>query len=328
MVEPVDKIKFIHYYIKTVTKPCFWYSILFILLLLTCKANKLNNELLSIEKLPIMESSEQYIVQIQNTGDVTNLNEGLELEGKSYWDDLCSFINHIYNNYSSYETDDIWYNKNEVLMKNLIIYFGSNESLKRDIETDLPFLEYDISKDGLLRVYCWEDWSGGTFLSKDSIIQYSIGSQPAALDIDEFKGGKIGYSSIVELKNDIYLICGGTRAQSFSYIEGYIALKLINNKLVPVLIFNNNFSFKIIQYHARQFPQKMVIREIENVFTEQEQKIIITYDEVINDQKHIEADNKNGNLRFQKLELKFNGEIFEGDFQKVEDIEKSYWIEQ
>jgi hypothetical protein len=310
-------------------KPCFWHSIFFALLLLTCKADKSNNELLSsIEELPVIESSEQYKIQIQNTRDVTNFNEELELKGKNYWDDLCNFINYIYNNYSPYETDDIWHSKNEVLMKNLIIYFNSNESLKRDIETVLPFLEYDISKNGLLRVYCWEDRSGGTFLSRDSIIQYIIGGQPVALDVAEFEGNKIGYNFIVELKNDIYLICGGTRSQSFTFTHGYIALKLINKKLVPVLIFNNNFSFSISEYFARQFPKKMVIREIENVFTEQEQKILITYDEVIDDQKYIDSENENGNLRFQKFELKFNGEIFEGDFQKIEEIRKSYWIEQ
>jgi hypothetical protein len=116
---------------------------------------------------------------------------------------------------------------------------------------------------------------------------------------------------------------------SFSYTHAFIAVKLEyerygTKELVPLPVFNNNHTFSATEYHARQFPKKMVIRGIKLNNAELKIKIIITYDEVIDDTRTIEHDNKNNNLEFYTLEFEYNGIEFAGDYEKLIEIRNSY----
>jgi hypothetical protein len=71
----------------------------------------------------------------------------------------------------------------------------------------------------------------------------------------------------------------------------------------------------------------MVIRGIE-INNDAELKIIITYDEVIDDTRTIDSDNTNNNLRFDTLEFKYNGTEFTGDYERLAEIRDSYWINE
>jgi hypothetical protein len=277
----------------------------------------------------------------QDNSEIENVLSETPLEENSYWGDLCDFINLLYGRYTYYEhdgsNDEEWWSANSLVMKLLLTYFNSTKSLERDINKTLPFLRYNISEDGLLRVYSWEIGGGGTFIPYNSIIQYKTSDfKVIAVNIDDLSnsnGGDLNYGYIKKLKEDCYLLGGSTRAMSFSYTSAFIAVKLEyekerydTKKFVPLPIFNNSHIFSATEYHARHFPLKMVIRGIR--LDNEELKIIITYDEVIDDTRTIDPDNRNNNLKFYTLEFKYNGIEFTGDYEKLIEIRNSYWIKE
>jgi hypothetical protein len=283
----------------------------------------------------------------QDTPEIENTLGETPPEANDYWDDLCGFITHVYGRYTHYEddgsNDEEWWSANSLIMNLLLTYLNSTKSLERDINQALPFLECNISEDGLLRVYSWAIGGGGTFIPYNSILQYKTPEfEVTAVNIDDLlnsnNGRELNYGYIKKLKEDCYLLGGSTRAMSFSYAHTFIAFKLEYEKgraekgrynikkFVPLPVFNNSRTFSATEMHARQFSQKMVIRGVE--LNDEELKIIITYDEVIDDTKIIDPDNRNNNLEFYTLEFKYNGTEFTGDYEKLMEIKNSYWIKE
>lgn len=286
----------------------------------------LMNEIESNESKSLSDAENSYDEQADQCND------------KNYWDDLCKFINHIYNYYRYYSLagDGVWHNREDLLSKTLQVYFNSSESKKRDLNTVLPFVKYFTSEDNRLSVYSWEMSDGGTFIPYASIVQYVISEYSEDVksltirELSEIADAEYEYSSIIKLKDNNYLLYGSARTSSFTYGDCFIAVKFEKEdyrfKLVPSPIFNNSPIFSQSAELVRRFPQKMVIRKIESVFDEKEQKIIATYDEVIDDKKEIDPSNENNNLKFNKLEFVYNGTKFIGNYDKLTSIDNSYWI--
>jgi hypothetical protein len=323
--------------------------LLFLLLILGCRQDNkpiqlvesiiIENE--NVEDISIKLTDELSAEQnnSQNNSEIESVLSETPLEENDYWDDLCDFINHLYGKYTYYENDgsndEEWWSANSLVMNLLLAYLNSMKSLERDINKALPFLECNISEDGLLRIYSWAIGGGGTFIPYNSIVQYKTSDfKVIAVNINDLSnnnGGNLNYGYIKKLKEDCYLLGGKTRAMSFSYTSTFIAVKLEEEKydtkkFVPLPIFNNSHTFSATEYHARQFPKKMVIRGIE--LSNEELKIIITYDEVIDDTRTIDSDNKNNNLKFYTLEFKYNGTKFTGNYEKLIEIKNSHWIKE
>lgn len=201
------------------------------------------------------------------------------------------------------------YKKLDLVPKLLTDFLKTKESWSIDIEKDLDFLKgFDVSDDGMVRIYTWDNWEGGTGDSNQNIIQYrtKTGAVNAVYSRDLFDIG-FGYGLEYwvgrKLKEDVYLLGGGGRAGGFYANGSYVAVKLTDKKILPYKAFNGESD---LSFNYLVGDKNGGIADFEDNFDQNETpfQIKIIYDV----------------FRKKDLLFTFNGSEFIGDYEKFYEL--------
>ena len=254
--------------------------------------------------------------------------------------DLCSFI---LNTFYKWDYNDMhndphsWVEKYKIIRESLLTLFGTRGSFSIDLSKELPFIESSESEDGTLRIYNWEVYTGGTFHMVESIIQYGIDREYSPMawfmnNDEKFQFPEYGYGVIKKLKNNLYLIGGGTTVSSFrdtrlySIIQTSDSFSVRENELLSLYpAFNNENFLNII------FSPDYERERIYSVFFSSkngQDKIIVVYDvrEDINNYNKWFNENPEPAIIIVKphifdiIEFIFNGVEFIGDYEKLNEL--------
>jgi hypothetical protein len=147
-------------------------------------------------------------------------------------------------NYGNY----IWYKECNNFLDMLLSYFSTDDSLKTDNLYKMPFLNYTISDDGLIRIFNWNINYNSSNEIFETIIQYKKYGKPysvslrekiVSVDFYDHPAADHEFYSILEIYNDTYLLLG---QRNFNNIDEYSFVTVYFKKddmIVPYYAFRN-----------------------------------------------------------------------------------------
>jgi hypothetical protein len=198
----------------------------------------------------------------------------------------------------------------------LVRFFQSEASLSFDISTVLPFSSLVASDDGKVRVFSWFTENGGQAWDYHALIQYKTNSGVLKAELTKtvFVGVRrndwsyipgVEYNSIEILQQNIYLLFGGTRANSRGTIMYcFLAIELKDNTVFPYVVFNNKSYLRFFCI-AVQPPNIEDLPGIVNMKPSSSPDTITLV--------YAQADDSK-NIMEKEYHFIFNGKEFEGDY--------------
>jgi hypothetical protein len=142
---------------------------------------------------------------------------------------ICNIYDKSFVDYSNYDDllQDSFAIENE-----LFAFFNSKDSQNVNIEEKLPFITVVSSADDKIRAFSWDTKRGGTLRDIAKIIQYVSGNVLYAIKTEEGQGAE--FDSIYSLGDNMYLFSGITRIMINQWANTYFAIKVENDKIIPV----------------------------------------------------------------------------------------------
>jgi hypothetical protein len=312
----IDKIKLIkdNIFIMNINDKINKIALLLVLIILNCKAEKKQEK-----PIDTVKQEEVSNVYYDPSDNITN--------------ETCA---QIYKLWAKLRFGDFYSTaQQESLENSLIDFLRTEESWSIDVEKEMPFIEYSVSEDNMVRIYSWyfDVASGDTYFS---IIQYKAESgiinaiQVSGYYDERFEqyrqlGFYQGPSYYVDFKIEkyTYLIGSQARAGGFMSTAQFLAVRLLDGKIEPYKAFNgdNELVFSVgIQYGGTidnfdfQFDKKPYwIRIMYNVHEDPK-----NYSQWILD--HPSFERYAEPLIYDYLEFYFNGTEFIGDYKKFKEV--------
>jgi hypothetical protein len=154
--------------------------------------------------------------------------------------------------YNIYRNERAWDSgKDEEMIELLLDFLREEENWSIDVENELPFIEWSVSDDDMVRIYNWE-FEHATGDTYNTIIQYKSESgtinavyisrweehfyQFRQLGFRHGSGYRIGF----KIEKQTYLIWSFGRSGGSMVNASFVAVKFLDGKFEPYLAFNGD----------------------------------------------------------------------------------------
>jgi len=251
--------------------------------------------------------------------------------------DIYHHLNSLYEAHEGYTVgcdEDKWFHGIAVVEDELLSFFNTSDSMIDDLTTKLPFLNFVVSADGLIRSYTWSrKMYAGSADEYGSVIQIfdSDNNPKAVLDINSRN------NEIFIVGENIYLLWGKQYIGHGFTSTGMRTISTIDNTIVPYNAFNNRdvLGFQLYELSSL-FLSNLAYNDWKIAFDLNVTKIpysmTFTYAKKIDRKEYEGAGDssftlgdssviiKLDDLRLDSLTFIWDGEKFVGDYERLEKM--------